>query len=107
MVTNRTKWGLNIILKVKGWVKMGRDIRVSFKMTEERKDDLQDFADSYGVTMSALCALIIGQWLHQQKNVVNPMVRTMMDAMEKQMQNVDTESMYELMQRMKKEQDRA
>jgi antitoxin component of RelBE/YafQ-DinJ toxin-antitoxin module len=53
---------------------MGRYVRVAFKMNEERKNDLQEFAESYGVTMSALCSLIIGQWIHNQKKLVLPIV---------------------------------
>ena len=52
--------------------KMARDIRVAFKLAEDRKELLQNYADSYGVTMSALCAFVIGQWLYQQENVAKP-----------------------------------
>lgn len=51
---------------------MARDIRVGFKLSEEKKELLQQYADSYGVTMSALCAFIIGQWLYNQEKFTKP-----------------------------------
>jgi len=64
---------------------MGRYVRVAFKMNEERKDELQEYAESYGVTMSSLCSLIIGQWLHNQKKLVLPIVETIGDTINKQL----------------------
>ena len=60
--------------------KVSRDIRLSIKITEEKRDELKMMADSYGVTMSALSALIIGQWLYQQNEIVKPMVESIKDA---------------------------
>jgi antitoxin component of RelBE/YafQ-DinJ toxin-antitoxin module len=68
---------------------MGRDIRVAFKMNEEKKEELQAYADSYGVTMSALCALIVGQWLHNQNQVINPIVESMGQVLREQLKNLD------------------
>lgn len=56
---------------------MARDIRLSIKLSEEKHQELKEMAESYGVTMSALSALIIGQWLHQQREVVKPMIQQM------------------------------
>lgn len=75
---------------------MARDIRVAFKMNEDKKNELQAYADSYGVTMSALCALIIGQWLHNQTQVINPMVEGMGQVLREQLQNLDDDSMKEM-----------
>lgn len=58
---------------------MSRDVRLSIKITEEKRDELKEMADSYGVTMSALSALIIGQWLYQQNEIVKPMVESIKD----------------------------
>ena len=54
--------------------KMARDIRVAFKLAEGKKELLQRYADSYGVTMSGLCAFIVGQWLYNQENVAKPII---------------------------------
>ncbi|WP_207385410.1 hypothetical protein, partial [Clostridioides difficile] len=68
---------------------MARDSRVAFKLSDEKKQELADFADSYGVSVSSLCALIIGQWLHQQKNVINPMIENMAGVMAEQIKKMD------------------
>jgi len=57
---------------------MARDMRVAFKLSEEKKKELDEFAKSYGVTVSALCALIVGEWLHRQR-IVLPMMQEMME----------------------------
>ena len=46
---------------------MARDVRVSFKLSKDKKELLQQYAESYGVTMSGLCAFIVGQWLYNQE----------------------------------------
>ena len=53
---------------------MARDIRVAFKLAENKKELLQQYAESYGVTMSGLCAFIIGQWLYNQEKVAKPII---------------------------------
>jgi replication initiation and membrane attachment protein DnaB len=55
---------------------MARDIRVAFKLAEDKKELLQQYAESYGVTMSGLCAIIIGQWLHNQEHVAKPIIES-------------------------------
>lgn len=70
MDTNRNK---------RGDYKMARDIRVAFKLAEDKKVLLQQYADSYGVTMSALCALIVGQWLYQQEKIAKPIIDSVSD----------------------------
>lgn len=83
---------------------MARDIRVAFKLSEEKKQELEEYANSYGVTTSALCALIIGQWLHQQEKVQKPLVQAITNALEQEMKNllanVDPEQMKEMMGRI-------
>lgn len=84
---------------------MARDVRVSFKLSEERKAELEQFADDYGVTMSSLCALIVGQWLYQQTKVINPMVQGLAAVLKEQLQNLDldNESMAELIKKAKEQ----
>ena len=55
---------------------MARDIRVAFKLAEDKKELLQQYAESYGVTMSGLCAFVIGQWLYNQEKVAKPIVES-------------------------------
>lgn len=58
---------------------MSRDVRLSIKISEDNHAELKRMAESYGVTMSALSALIIGQWLYQQNQIIKPMVESMKD----------------------------
>lgn len=53
---------------------MARDEKIYFKLTSEKKAELEEIADAYGLTMSGLCAFVMGQWLHQQKHVMRPMM---------------------------------
>lgn len=60
---------------------MARDIRVSYKLTEEKHHELKAVAESYGVTMSSLSAFVVGQWLHQQNKIVQPMIETVREVL--------------------------
>ena len=42
---------------------MKRDTRVTIKVTAELRNELDDLAKSYGLTMSSLGAFIIGQFM--------------------------------------------
>lgn len=80
----------------------GRDIRVAFKISEVKHAELKQKADDYGVTMSALVSLVMGQWLHQQNQVMGPIVETMKRAVEEGIK----ESMKEGMQQAEEFQKR-
>jgi hypothetical protein len=64
-----------------------RDMRVAFKISEHKHKELKGMADDYGVTMSALVALVMGQWLHQQNQVMKPMIETMRKVVEEEMKS--------------------
>lgn len=49
--------------KRKGGSFIARDTRVSIKVEQDMKFKLQDTAQKYGLTISALGAYIIGQWM--------------------------------------------
>lgn len=85
---------------------MARDVRVSFKLSEDKKNELQQFADDYGVTMSALCAILVGQWLYQQNKVINPIVSGLSDLIREQLQSLDKDTLSQMVD-MAKEQNRA
>jgi len=84
---------------------MARDVRVAFKLSEEKKNELQQFADDYGVTMSALCAILVGQWLYQQNKVINPIVNSLADLVKQQLQSLDNETLVQMVE-VAKEQNR-
>lgn len=81
---------------------MPRDTRVPFKISEEKKKELQNYADSYGVTMSGLVAVIVGQWLHQQNKVINPMVQEMTNILKTQLGDSYENLTLEEIQKVKK-----
>lgn len=45
---------------------MARDEKLMIRLDEKMKFQFQMYADRYGVTMSALGAMIIGQWVDAQ-----------------------------------------
>ena len=59
--------------------KVSRDVKLAVKISEEKHKELKAMAESYGVTMSALSALIIGQWLYQQNQIAKPIVESVRD----------------------------
>lgn len=60
-----------------GLYRMDRDVKVNIRMAEDKKNELQMHADNYGMSMSALAAFVLGQWLYQQKHIIQPMIDEM------------------------------
>lgn len=52
-----------------------RELSVRARISERVKNDLQAISDDYGMSMSGLIAFILGQWVHQQKVVLGPMLQ--------------------------------
>jgi len=46
---------------------MAREEKIMVRIKEEVKNEFQKKANEYGLTMSALAAYIIGQWVYQQR----------------------------------------
>ncbi|MFZ2539947.1 MAG: hypothetical protein WAX04_13790 [Oscillospiraceae bacterium] len=46
---------------------MARDTRISVKVTKYVRNELEQVALSYGLTISSLGAFIVGQWLENNK----------------------------------------
>jgi len=57
-----------------------RDEKVMIRLSSDVKKEFQTLADEYGVTMSAMAAFVIGQFVRMQRRVVEPMVQQMADA---------------------------
>lgn len=53
---------------------MARNSTLHIAIREDKKKELQDFAERYGMTASALGAYIIGQWIDVQKRYVGPVI---------------------------------
>lgn len=53
---------------------MARDVKIYFRLSEKKKEELEEYAERYGVTNAALIALIVGQWLDQQKRMLDPII---------------------------------
>lgn len=55
---------------------MSRTERIAVKMNDGKKQLLESYADSMGLSVSALSAYIIGEWLHRQETMVKPMMNS-------------------------------
>ncbi|HNX28696.1 MAG TPA: hypothetical protein PKN87_04710 [Syntrophomonadaceae bacterium] len=59
---------------------MKRDTRVTIKVTAELRNELDNLAQSYGLTMSSLGAFIIGQFMESvRERKARPPVATAVD----------------------------
>lgn len=58
-----------------------RDEKIIVKLSAEKKGQLQAISERMGVSMSAIGAYVIGQWLMQQEMVTKPLVDKMGDSM--------------------------
>jgi hypothetical protein len=64
---------------------MARDERIIVRLQTDKKQYLQSLAEGYGITMSALCAFVLGQWLNTQQVVVMPMIDKMTSTFDEEM----------------------
>jgi antitoxin component of RelBE/YafQ-DinJ toxin-antitoxin module len=53
---------------------MARDSRLSIMVDERVKIRIGEMADSMGLTTSALCAFVLGQYVAQQETLIRPML---------------------------------
>lgn len=67
---------------------MARNATLHIAIREEKKRELQDIADRYGITASALGAFIIGQWIDSQKRLVGPVFDVFQSEIQKRIRNV-------------------
>lgn len=81
---------------------MSRDIRVSFKLSENVHTQFKEMAEEYGVTMSSLTSLIVGQWVYQQNKVVSPVLETLSKVLAEQVQEVMQKGEEHILQDSKK-----
>lgn len=54
---------------------MARNDTIHVAVRRDVKERLQRLADTYGLTMSALAAYVIGQWVYQQEKVIEPLLQ--------------------------------
>lgn len=57
-----------------------REKKVVVRLSEEKHEEFQRLADELGLTMSALGAYVIGNFLRTQKKVLEPLVDEMGEA---------------------------
>lgn len=50
---------------------MARNSTLHIAVSDEKRRELKDYAERYGIAVSALGAFIIGQWIDSQKREVN------------------------------------
>lgn len=66
---------------------MARNSTLHIAIREDKKKELQDFADRYGLTASALGAYIIGQWIDVQKRYVGPVLDVVQSEIQDRIRN--------------------
>ena len=49
---------------------MARNSTLHIAVTDDKRRELKDYAERYGIAVSALGAFIIGQWIDRQKREV-------------------------------------
>jgi len=54
-----------------------RDEKIMVRLSTDIKNEFQELADEYGMTMSALAAFVIGQFVRTQRRVVEPIIEQM------------------------------
>lgn len=67
---------------------MARNDTLHIAISEEKKRELKDIAESYGITASALGAFIIGQWIYSQKRFVGPVFDVFQSEIRERIRNV-------------------
>jgi len=68
-------------MKKRRWNKLAaRDEKVMIRLSSDVKKEFQALANEYGMTMSAMAAFVIGQFVRTQRRVVEPMVQQVLDA---------------------------
>jgi hypothetical protein len=49
---------------------MARNARISIKVTTDMKKEMENLANSYGLSISSLGAYIVGQWMSEKKEQI-------------------------------------
>ena len=70
-----------------------RDMRIAIKVTVDVYDYLAKLAETRGLSMSALCASIVGTYKEQQENQREAMNMASLAAQKYLLENVDLESL--------------
>jgi len=58
---------------------MARSVPVKILLNEEIKAKYVKYCDRYGISMSAMAAFIIGNWVYSQEKLADPVVEQLMD----------------------------
>ena len=66
---------------------MARNSTLHIAIREDKKRELQELADRYGVTASALGAFIIGQWIDSHR-LVGPVIDVFQSEIRKRIRKV-------------------
>lgn len=71
---------------------MQRDDKVIIRLSVEKKEEFQKLAEDLGMTMSALGAYVIGNFLRTQKKVLDPLVLEMGEVAKKAVEKAVAEA---------------
>jgi len=69
-----------------------REVKVIVRLTAEKKEEFQRLAEELGITMSALGAYVIGNFLRTQKKVLDPLVVEMAGVAKQAVERVASEA---------------
>ena len=54
--------------------------RVTFRVSAETLDKLENIAMRYGISVNALCSYVIGRWIEENYNLQEKVLRTVSEA---------------------------
>lgn len=69
-----------------------REAKVIVRLTVEKKEEFQQLAEELGITMSALGAYVIGNFIRTQKKVLDPLVSEMGEVAKQAVERVAAEA---------------
>lgn len=61
-----------------------REAKLAIRLNETIKDRLQEYAESYGLSMSQLAAFIIGSWISNQERIAKPLIEQIVNQADEQ-----------------------
>jgi len=54
--------------------------RVTFRVSDETLDKLENIAMRYGISVNALCSYVIGRWIEENYNLQEKVLRSVSEA---------------------------
>jgi len=74
-----TSWQLEVI-KVSGKAGTKEMKRVTFRVSAETLDKIENIAMRYGISVNALCSYVIGRWIEENYDLQEKVMRAVTEA---------------------------